>query len=59
MNIALWVIAANLALAVASAGATKLVSSREDLLPRMPWVADSRQLRSVASAPSHCSARSA
>jgi len=40
MNIALWIIAGVLAFAFAGAGATKLMSSKEDLLPKMPWVAD-------------------
>lgn len=40
MDVVLWVIAAVLALAFAGAGATKLGSSKEDLLPKMPWVAD-------------------
>ncbi len=40
MNIALWIIAGVLALAFVGAGITKLTSSKEALLPKMPWVAD-------------------
>lgn len=40
MDAALWVIAGLLAFAFAGAGAMKLTSSKEDLLPKMPWVAD-------------------
>lgn len=40
MNITLWTITGILALAFAGAGAGKLLSSKEDLLPKMPWVAD-------------------
>lgn len=40
MNTALWIIAGLLALAFGGAGAMKLSSSREKLLPNMPWVAD-------------------
>jgi len=40
MNIALWILAGILAFAFAGAGAAKLKSSKEELLPKMPWVAD-------------------
>lgn len=40
MNIALWVIAAVLAISFVGAGAMKLMTSKEDLLPKMPWAAD-------------------
>ena len=40
MNIALWIIAGILAMAFAGTGFMKLTSSKEDLLPKMPWVAD-------------------
>lgn len=49
MNIALWVIAGILAFAFAGAGVMKLTTSRADLLPKMPWVADATdaQVRGV------------
>ena len=40
MNIALWIIAGLLAVAFAGAGMMKLTSSRDELLPKMPWVTD-------------------
>lgn len=40
MNVVLWIIAALLALAFVGAGAMKITTSREELLPKMPWVAD-------------------
>lgn len=40
MNVALWIIAGLLSFAFLGGGAMKLMSSKEDLLPKMPWVAD-------------------
>lgn len=40
MNIALWIVAGLLAFSFAGAGVMKLTSSKADLLPKMPWVAD-------------------
>jgi hypothetical protein len=43
MNLALWIAAGILAVAFALAGLTKLTGKREQLLGRMPWVADYSQ----------------
>lgn len=40
MNITLWIVAGLLAAAFVMAGGMKLASSKDDLLPKMPWVAD-------------------
>lgn len=40
MNLTLWIIAGLLAFAFAGAGLMKLTTSKADLLPKMPWVAD-------------------
>lgn len=40
MNVALWVLAALLAVAFAGAGSMKLMKSRAELEPQMRWVAD-------------------
>ncbi|WP_117210414.1 DoxX family protein [Allorhizocola rhizosphaerae] len=40
MNVALWVVQALLALAFAGAGFLKVSKSRDELRPRMPYVAD-------------------
>lgn len=40
MNVTLWIIAGLLAFAFAAAGTMKLTSSKEALLPKLPWVAD-------------------
>ncbi len=52
MDVALWIIAGVLAAAFAGAGVMKLTSSKEDLLPKMPWVADvsEAQVRGVGAA---------
>ena len=43
MNVALWVAAGVLALAYAAAGLLKITGKREQMLERMPWVADFTQ----------------
>ena len=43
MSIALWIIAGLLAAAFLAAGGMKLTGKREDMLERMPWVADFTQ----------------
>jgi hypothetical protein len=40
MNLALWIGAGVLALAFAAAGLMKITGKREQMLQRMPWVAD-------------------
>ncbi len=40
MNVALWIIAGLLAAAFGGAGAMKLATPREKLLPQMPWASD-------------------
>ena len=52
MNIALWIIAGFLAVAFAGAGLAKLTSSKDDLLPKMPAVADlsEAQIRGIGAA---------
>jgi hypothetical protein len=40
VNIALWIAAGILALAFAAAGLMKITGKREQMLERMPWVAD-------------------
>ncbi len=52
MNIALWIIAGLLAVAFAGAGLTKLTSSKDDLLAKMPAVADlsEAQIRGIGAA---------
>ncbi|MFK8022816.1 MAG: DoxX family protein [Ilumatobacter sp.] len=52
MNIALWIIAGLLAASFVAAGAMKLTSSKDDLLPKMPWVADfsESQVRGIGAA---------
>ena len=43
MNVALWIAAGVLALAYAAAGLMKITGKREQMLERMPWVADFTQ----------------
>ena len=43
MNVALWIAAGVLAVAFAAAGLIKITGKREQLLERMPWVADFSQ----------------
>jgi uncharacterized membrane protein len=43
VNVALWIAAALLALAFGAAGLMKITGKREQLLERMPWVADFSQ----------------
>lgn len=40
MDVALWIIAGVLSFAFLGGGAMKLMSSKQDLLSKMPWVAD-------------------
>ena len=40
MHVTLWIVAALLTVAFLAAGAAKLVTPREKLAPRMPWVED-------------------
>ncbi|MBI3962282.1 MAG: DoxX family protein, partial [Deinococcus sp.] len=40
MNIVLWIVQGLLALGFLMAGATKLMRSKAQLAPRMPWVED-------------------
>jgi uncharacterized membrane protein len=43
VNVALWIAAALLALAFGAAGLMKITGRREQMLERMPWVADFSQ----------------
>ena len=43
MNVALWIAAGVLALAFGAAGLMKITGKREQMLERMPWVADFSQ----------------
>jgi uncharacterized membrane protein len=43
VNLALWIAAGVLALAFAAAGLMKITGKREQMLERMPWVADYAQ----------------
>ena len=43
MNVALWIAAGVLAVAFAAAGLMKITGKREQMLERMPWVADYTQ----------------
>lgn len=52
MNTALWIIAGILAFAFFGAGMMKITTSKDELLPKMPWVDDfsESQIRGIGAA---------